>query len=272
MPRSGWLQRQFTEVREDIKTWPAWMRREAGITEREPTMNPTPELHKPPEDRRSEEAKQRHLEKSMNDVYEAAQLVIHGEVKDLSRNLGRLALAVRRAEEPDFIGELEERLKRPHTMEDVFHVVEKILGRGYDYTEIRDTRGLVMEPTTLEEDPHDLFHSDAFTLDDMFILDTIGMQLTGAEPWERVVKESPPEDIGHRRSNPTFEVVTPEGTTRAQEQDEHLRKRILDGDPALQEQVATAHDKEQEVFDQSVAPSIMAAVPVMVASVAPSVY
>ncbi len=29
--KPGWLQRQFTNVSEDVKRWPAWMRREAGF-------------------------------------------------------------------------------------------------------------------------------------------------------------------------------------------------------------------------------------------------
>ena len=31
MPRPGWLDRQSQKVQEDVKSWPEWMRREAGL-------------------------------------------------------------------------------------------------------------------------------------------------------------------------------------------------------------------------------------------------
>ncbi len=31
MPPSGWLNRQLQTVSEDVKSWPVWMRREAGL-------------------------------------------------------------------------------------------------------------------------------------------------------------------------------------------------------------------------------------------------
>jgi len=31
--KAGWLDRQFERVNQEIREWPAWMRREAGFTE-----------------------------------------------------------------------------------------------------------------------------------------------------------------------------------------------------------------------------------------------
>lgn len=31
--KSGWLERQFKKIEEDVLTWPDWMLREAGMTE-----------------------------------------------------------------------------------------------------------------------------------------------------------------------------------------------------------------------------------------------
>lgn len=34
MPRPGWLERQMTKAKEEIATWPAWMRRDCGFGEK----------------------------------------------------------------------------------------------------------------------------------------------------------------------------------------------------------------------------------------------
>lgn len=33
MPRPGWIERQYRSALEDVKTWPKWMIREAGLQE-----------------------------------------------------------------------------------------------------------------------------------------------------------------------------------------------------------------------------------------------
>ena len=34
MPKKGWLQEQFKEVKKDIATWPLWMRKVANLEDR----------------------------------------------------------------------------------------------------------------------------------------------------------------------------------------------------------------------------------------------
>jgi len=38
MVKAGWLKRQVEKVQEDVKKWPAWMRREAGLEPTRETM------------------------------------------------------------------------------------------------------------------------------------------------------------------------------------------------------------------------------------------
>ena len=35
MPRQGWAKRQIENTTKNIRQWPAWMRREAGIAKRD---------------------------------------------------------------------------------------------------------------------------------------------------------------------------------------------------------------------------------------------
>ncbi len=37
MLKPGWLKRQFEKVEEDVKSWPTWMRREAGLEDQHET-------------------------------------------------------------------------------------------------------------------------------------------------------------------------------------------------------------------------------------------
>ncbi|HEY6329314.1 MAG TPA: hypothetical protein VI756_08250 [Blastocatellia bacterium] len=38
--KPGWLNRQLEKTKEDIKQWPEWMRREAGLESTENSNNP----------------------------------------------------------------------------------------------------------------------------------------------------------------------------------------------------------------------------------------
>lgn len=42
MLKPGWLKRQFEKVEEDVKNWPTWMRREAGLEDQHEAATETP--------------------------------------------------------------------------------------------------------------------------------------------------------------------------------------------------------------------------------------
>ena len=42
MLKPGWLKRQFEKVEEDVKNWPPWMRREAGLEDQHEAASEKP--------------------------------------------------------------------------------------------------------------------------------------------------------------------------------------------------------------------------------------